>query len=108
MLMNIIKPTPAAFIRFTSDTSWKERSTALEAFLEEQQEKISRLAAVGECGLDFSAACSVPHDVQEEVFSTQLKLARKYGLPLSLHGREAMDIVLYIRRLPRSSASFML
>lgn len=80
--------------------SWKEDLTALEAFLEEHRED-PRLAAVGECGLDFSAACSVPHDVQEEVFSTQLKLARKYGLPLSLHGREAMDIVLkYIRRLP--------
>ena len=80
--------------------SWKEDLTALEAFLKEHRED-PRLAAVGECGLDFSAACSVPHDVQEEVFSTQLKLARKYGLPLSLHGREAMDIVLkYIRRLP--------
>lgn len=80
--------------------SWKEDLTALEAFLKEHRED-PRLAAVGECGLDFSAACSVPHDVQEEVFSTQLKLARKHGLPLSLHGREAMDIVLkYIRRLP--------
>lgn len=60
-----------------------------------------RLAAVGECGLDFSSACCVPHDVQEQVFSAQLKLARKYGLPVSLHGRSAMDIVLkYIRRLP--------
>mgnify|MGYP001157694761 FL=1 len=81
-------------------SSWKEDLTALEAFLEEHQDD-PRLAAVGECGLDFSAACSVPHDVQEEVFSAQLKFARKYGLPLSLHGREAMDIVLkYIRRLP--------
>ena len=81
-------------------SSWKDDLTALEAFLEEHQDD-PRLAAVGECGLDFSAACSVPHDVQEEVFSAQLKFARKYGLPLSLHGREAMDIVLkYIRRLP--------
>ena len=35
--------------------SWKEDLTALEAFLEEHRED-PRLAAVGECGLDFSAA----------------------------------------------------
>ena len=33
-------------------SSWKEDLTALEAFLEEHQDD-PRLAAVGECGLDF-------------------------------------------------------
>ncbi len=81
-------------------SSWKEDLQGLETFLEKHMDD-QRLAAVGECGLDFSSACCVPHDVQEQVFSAQLKLARKYGLPVTLHGRSAMDIVLkYIRRLP--------
>ena len=59
-----------------------------------------RLAAVGECGLDFSDDCSVPRDIQEAVFSEHLKLARRLKLPLSLHGRGAMDIVLkHLRRI---------
>lgn len=79
--------------------SWRSDLQVLEEALLKNRED-PRLAAVGECGLDFSDDSSVPRDVQEEVFSEHLKLARKLKLPLSLHGRGAMDIVLkHLRRI---------
>lgn len=79
--------------------SWRSDLQVLEDALLKNRED-PRLAAVGECGLDFSDDCSVPRDIQEAVFSEHLKLARRLKLPLSLHGRGAMDIVLkHLRRI---------
>lgn len=84
---------------YIRQNSWEQDLELLENFLSENLND-KRLVAIGECGLDFSDQCSVPHDIQEQVFARHLKLARKYDLPLSLHGRAAMDILLkYIRRL---------
>lgn len=49
--------------------------------------------AVGEIGLDFFVA---DHDapLQERVFRAQLKLARRFGLPVILHVRRAVDAIL--------------
>lgn len=56
-----------------------------------------RLVAVGEIGLDFfvPALCQSPlRERQEHFYMEQLKLARKYDLPVLLHGRRAVDLLL--------------
>jgi len=64
----------------------------------------SRLAhaqpvAVGEIGLDAWQGGDLAR--QEALFIEQLKLARKYHLPVILHQRQALDRVLkYLRRYP--------
>jgi TatD DNase family protein len=49
-----------------------------------------RVVAVGECGLDFYRDLS-PRDAQRAAFSAQIDLARRTGLPLVVHVREAGD-----------------
>ena len=49
-----------------------------------------RVVAVGECGLDFYRDLS-PRDAQRRAFSAQIELARRVGLPLVVHVREAGD-----------------
>jgi len=56
-----------------------------------------RLVAVGEIGLDFfvPALCESPlRERQEHFYVEQLKLARKYQLPVILHVRRSADRVL--------------
>jgi TatD DNase family protein len=56
-----------------------------------------RLVAVGEIGLDLfvpELARSPLLEKQEHFFRAQLQLARKYGLPVVLHVRRAVDRVL--------------
>lgn len=45
-----------------------------------------RVVAVGECGLDYHYLRS-PREVQRSVFAEQLALARRAGLPVSIHVR---------------------
>lgn len=47
-----------------------------------------RVVGIGECGLDFHYDLS-PRDVQERVFRAHVGAARKTGLPLVVHTREA-------------------
>jgi len=49
-----------------------------------------RVVAVGECGLDFYRDLS-PREAQRRAFSAQIELARRTGLPLVVHVREAGD-----------------
>lgn len=48
------------------------------------------VVAVGECGLDYHYDHS-PRRVQRQVFAAQIELARRYGLALVVHSREAWD-----------------
>ena len=50
----------------------------------------SLVRAVGEIGLDYHYDFS-PRDVQQAVFAAQLRLARRRGLPVVLHTREAEE-----------------
>jgi len=52
------------------------------------------VAAVGECGLDFSEECD--HHKQAAIFIGQIELAIKYDKPLIVHSRKAMDETLEI------------
>lgn len=59
-----------------------------------------RAIAVGEIGLDFFVE-GYDQARQEWFFAEQLKLARKYELPVLLHIRRAQDTILkHLRRIP--------
>ncbi len=47
-----------------------------------------RVVGIGECGLDFHYDLS-PRDIQAEVFRVHVDAARRSGLPLVVHTREA-------------------
>jgi TatD DNase family protein len=65
---------------------------ALKARLEDP-----RLVAVGEIGLDFfvsELAVSPLREKQIHFYREQLKLAKKYGLPVVVHVRQSADVLL--------------
>lgn len=56
-----------------------------------------KVVAIGEIGLDYYWDTS-PKDVQERVFREQIRMARKVGLPIVIHNRDAhQDIVRVLR-----------
>lgn len=68
----------------------------LEAALQQHQHD-PRLVAIGEIGLDFFVPelCASPlRERQIHFFQEQLRLARRYQLPVVLHTRRAVDPVL--------------
>jgi TatD DNase family protein len=62
-----------------------------------------RASAIGEIGLDYHYDFSPP-DVQQAVFSAQVSLARKLGLPIVVHTREATDDTFRILRVAGQAA----
>jgi len=47
------------------------------------------VVAIGEIGLDYHARSSVPREIQADAFRAQLRLARRAGLPVIVHNRDA-------------------
>lgn len=75
-----------------------QRSTAQDLLTLERLLAAGGMVAVGEIGLDFFVA---GHDraLQEQFFVRQLELARDFDLPVILHVRRSIDIILkYLRR----------
>ncbi len=74
----------------------------LEAALSAYQDD-PLLVAVGEIGLDFfvpELSVGVLREKQERFYQAQLKLARKFGLPVILHVRRSQDVLLkHLRRI---------
>ena len=71
-----------------------------DLMLLEQQLANSNAVAVGECGLDFFIE---PHDKtqQLEYFVAQMDLAVQFQLPMIIHSRKSLDLVLKeIRQRP--------
>ena len=62
---------------------------------------LPRVVAVGECGLDYHYD-HAPREVQRGVFAEQVALARRHGLPVTIHvrddGPQAYDDLLAIWR----------
>jgi TatD DNase family protein len=54
-----------------------------------------KVVAIGECGLDYYRD-HCPPDAQRRAFSAQIDLARRTGLPLVVHTREAADDTLRV------------
>ncbi|WP_057915381.1 TatD family hydrolase [Peribacillus muralis] len=62
-----------------------------------------KVVAIGEMGLDYHWDKS-PKEVQVEVFRKQIRLAKKVGLPIVIHNREATaDIVRILKEEEASS-----
>jgi TatD DNase family protein len=55
----------------------------------------SKVIAIGETGLDFFKNLS-PHDAQEKLFRSSIRIAGKLNLPLIIHSREASEDTLRI------------
>ena len=64
-----------------------------------------RVVGIGECGLDFHYDLS-PRDVQANVFRTHIEAARRTGLPLVVHTREADDVMAAILEEEQARAPF--
>jgi TatD DNase family protein len=74
----------------------------LQAALDSHQHD-PKLVAVGEIGLDFFMPNPTPAQLlkQQRFFTAQLKLARRYDLPVLLHVRRAVDhIAKHLRQHP--------
>jgi TatD DNase family protein len=70
------------------------RSEDLLARLEELS-RCDKVVGIGETGLDFFRDRS-PRDAQRAAFREQIRLARRRGLPVVVHDREAHDEILSI------------
>lgn len=64
------------------------------------------VVAIGEIGLDYYRNLS-PRRVQEDVFVKQLALARKVGLPVIIHDRDAHRRVMEILKSEKASSGVM-
>jgi TatD DNase family protein len=71
----------------------------LESYL--QNAAVNKIAAVGECGLDYFEHKGYPppnRAAQRELFDAQLCLAERYKLPVIVHDRDAHDDCLDLVR----------
>lgn len=66
-----------------------------------------RVIGIGECGLDFHYDLS-PRDEQAAVFRQHIDAARRTGLPLVVHTREADEVMAAILREEHANGPFKL
>ncbi len=69
--------------------------------------KSPKVVGVGETGLDFHYDLS-PRDVQAELFRTHIETARRTGLPLIVHSREADEIMAAVLEEEQARGPFRL
>lgn len=71
-----------------------------DAFEEQlrQWATLDKVVAIGEIGLDYHYEDDVDHDIQQDVFRRQLRLAKELDLPIVIHSRDAMDDTVRILR----------
>ena len=66
-----------------------------------------KVVGIGECGLDFHYDLS-PRETQAAVFRVHVEAARRTGLPLVVHTREADDVMAVILRQEMAAGRFKL
>lgn len=66
-----------------------------------------KVVGIGECGLDFHYDLS-PREVQAAVFRVHVEAARRTGLPLVVHTREADEVMADILRTEMATGPFKL
>lgn len=72
---------------FSDERDFALRLEFLEGLLQER-----RIAAIGECGLDFfTPEFSAKRAAQEKAFAAQLDLAARHKVPVVVHARKAMQ-----------------
>ena len=72
-------------------TSGAHAVSVLEELIKnDKKQHVQKIVAIGECGLDYFYDNS-PREKQIEMLHAQLKLAKKYDLPVIFHVREAFD-----------------
>ncbi len=81
-----------------------EASSLSDALLSrlEALSRCDKVVAIGETGLDFYRDHS-PRDAQRAAFREQIRLARRRGLPVVVHDRDAHDEVLKILEEEKAS-----
>ncbi|MBT5576806.1 MAG: TatD family hydrolase [Microbacteriaceae bacterium] len=55
---------------------------------------LPRVVAVGETGLDFFRTPPELHDAQKDAFRAHIEIAKKHGIALQIHDRDAHDAVV--------------
>lgn len=77
-----------------------QEENELEGLIQNENIKSSsKLVGIGECGMDFfrnKHVEDVGNEQQEKVFEDQIRLAKKYNLPLMLHIRDSYQKTLSI------------
>lgn len=81
-----------------------------ENYLEELQHVETELAkrkfaAIGEIGIDLYWD-KTTLDIQKKAFQFQIQLAKKYKLPINIHGRDAFDEIFEILELEKGDDLF--
>lgn len=79
-------PVDAVDMRLEEDLAWIESLA-----------RHPKVVAIGEIGLDYHWDTS-PKDVQHVVFREQIRLARRLGLPIVIHNRDAHEDTVRILR----------
>lgn len=85
------------YVHSSEEADLEQLAEAIEQALDDP-----RFVAIGEIGLDFfvkEITAGAAREKQEHFFNEQLKLARRFDLPVILHVRRSQDIILkYLRR----------
>lgn len=59
---------------------------------------LEKVVAIGEIGLDYHYEDDIAHDIQQDVFRRQVRLAEELQLPIVIHSRDAMEDTLSVLR----------
>ncbi|WP_159990884.1 TatD family hydrolase [Pelistega ratti] len=88
------------YVRYAKDEDLADVELAIQSALDNED---IRLVAIGEIGLDFfvpEISTGIERERQLFFYKEQLKMAKKYQLPVLLHVRRSQDMVLkYLRQL---------
>ena len=74
------------FMETHTDHDLKQLETALKTHA-------GKLVAIGECGLDLMIE-NPQFERQERLFKAHVRLAREFDLPLIIHSRKSLDLIL--------------